>query len=195
DGHEDLEGKLLNYGSLLITHAVINFVKEVIHERSTSLPSSGGNPILQYMGERLQQCSCPQSSSHDNKQNNNKPSNSVNQQSDTRLPQDKAANPKAPAANNGNSTVGPNAAQNAEAQADAAAARSRGATDIRTNQQQVNAQGDRVGINRPDNQWTETNGQRVYTEYEKSANGRGDSHAARTQTNDPNGAAQTKIIK
>ena len=56
-----------------------------------------------------------------------RPSTSVGE----RLPQDVSVNPRAPAANNGNGTVGPSATQNAAAQADATAARAAGHTDIR----------------------------------------------------------------
>ena len=55
----------------------------------------------------------------------------------TRLPQDVSVNPRPPAANNGNGTVGPSATQNAAAQTDVASARAAGHTDIRMNQQQV----------------------------------------------------------
>jgi RHS repeat-associated protein len=109
-----------------------------------------------------------------------------------RLPQDVNVNPKPPAANNGNGTVGPSGSQNATAQADAAAARGTGHTDIRMNQQQVNAQGQRVGVNRPDLQSTDANGVRHYTEYDRSAQNAADHHA-RTTANDPNGVTHTKI--
>lgn len=112
-----------------------------------------------------------------------------------RLPQDQNANPVPPPANNGKGTVGPNANQNVAAQADAANAAANGHTDIRMNQQQVDASGNRVGINRPDLQTTDPNGVRHYTEYERSANGNGAAHAARTQANDPNAVTNTKIVK
>lgn len=64
----------------------------------------------------------------------------------------------------------------------------RGATDIRVNQQQVNAAGQRVGINRPDLQYT-LNGRRYYVEFEGPANPRGALHEARIRANDPQAAS------
>jgi RHS repeat-associated protein len=108
-----------------------------------------------------------------------------------RLPQDVGVNPKPPAANNGTGAVGPSATQNAAAEGDVAAARAAGHTDIRMNQQQVNAQGQRVGVNRPDLQSTDANGVRHYTEYDRSAQNAADHHA-RTTANDSNGVTHTK---
>ena len=111
-----------------------------------------------------------------------------------RLSQDIDVNPVPPAANNGNGTVGPSPTQNTEVQADVAAGRAAGHTDIRVNQQQVNAQGERVGVNRPDLQSTDANGVRHYSEYDRSAqNAAG--HHARTLANDPNSVTHTTIIK
>jgi hypothetical protein len=59
-----------------------------------------------------------------------------------------------------------------------------GARDIRVNQQQVNAAGERVGINRPDLQYT-LDGKRHYVEYEGEDNPRGAAHEARIRANDP----------
>ncbi|HKV93600.1 MAG TPA: RHS repeat-associated core domain-containing protein [Candidatus Angelobacter sp.] len=138
-------------------------------------------------------CSCREPQEQNNNKQNNNNSQSKNQNaSGERLPQDKNANPKPPAANNGKGTVGPSPTQNAQAQADAEAARAAGHTDIRMNQQQVNARGERVGINRPDLQSTDANGVRHYTEYDRSSTN-ADAHAQRTQANDPNGVTHTKI--
>jgi RHS repeat-associated protein len=109
-----------------------------------------------------------------------------------RLPQDMNVNPTPPAANNGNGTVGPSPTQNAAVQADLAAAKAAGHTDIRVNEQQVNAQGQRCGICRPDLQTTDTNGVRHYTEYDRSAQNAA-AHNARTQANDPNGVTHTNV--
>jgi hypothetical protein len=72
------------------------------------------------------------------------------------------------------------------------------ASDIRVNQQQVNglagATGDRVGINRPDLQYTLPNGMRVNIEYDTPTYGRGIPHANRILANDPNGIVILKII-
>jgi len=111
-----------------------------------------------------------------------------------RLPQDKTVNPVPPRANNGNGTVGPNANQNVQLKADIAAARAQGATDIRVNQQQVSAQGVRVGINRPDLQYT-LNGTRYIVEYESSNPGRSAAHTERIGANDPNAVVTVKYVK
>lgn len=58
------------------------------------------------------------------------------------------------------------------------------ATDIRVNQQQVDINGTRVGINRPDLQYT-LNGQRVYEEFDTSRSARGPAHETRIRANDP----------
>ena len=58
------------------------------------------------------------------------------------------------------------------------------ARDVRVNQQQVNAAGQRVGVNRPDLQYT-LNGQRYYVEYEGVPPVRGAEHTARITANDP----------
>jgi RHS repeat-associated protein len=109
-----------------------------------------------------------------------------------RLPQDINVNPQAPAANSGNGKVGPSATQNAAAQGDAAAAKAAGHTDIRMNQQQVNASGVRVGKNRPDLQSTDPKGVRHYTEYDRNAQNAA-AHHARTKANDPNGVTHTNV--
>jgi hypothetical protein len=61
-----------------------------------------------------------------------------------------------------------------------------GATAFRVNQQQVNVNGVRVGINRPDLQYT-LNGQRYYEEVDTVLSTRGLPHAARIEANDPHG--------
>jgi hypothetical protein len=56
------------------------------------------------------------------------------------------------------------------------------------NQQQVTASGRRVGINRPDLQYTNRFGVRVYVEYERRTRRgiiRGKAHARRLRANDP----------
>jgi hypothetical protein len=54
------------------------------------------------------------------------------------------------------------------------------------NQQQVDINGVRVGINRPDLQYT-LNGQRFYEEFDTLLSNRGLGHAARIGANDPSG--------
>jgi RHS repeat-associated protein len=68
-----------------------------------------------------------------------------------------------------------------------------GASDIRVNQQQVNAAGQRVGINRPDLQFT-IDGQRYYLEWEGPDNPRGADHADRILANDPAGAVAVHLV-
>ena len=84
------------------------------------------------------------------------------------------------------------ASHNQALQADIAAL-PRGATDIRVNQQQVNALGRRVGINRPDLQYS-LNHQRYYVEYEGLANPRGAAHEARILANDPDANFILRIV-
>jgi hypothetical protein len=102
-----------------------------------------------------------------------------------RLPQDVAVNPTAPSAKALNRPVGLSPTQNAEVQADIALARAEGATEFRVNQQQVDAAGNRVGTNRPDLQYTDANGQRVYVEYDRTSSTRGPGHEASSPTTPP----------
>ena len=110
-----------------------------------------------------------------------------------RLPQDVNVNPRAPAPLSTARSIGSSPTQNAQAQADIAAARAQGATDIRVNQQQVNVRGERVGINRPDVQYT-LGGKRQYIEYETSRSTRGPGHEMRLRANDPKGEYQVKTV-
>lgn len=59
--------------------------------------------------------------------------------------------------------------------------------DVRVSQQQVNANGEGVGVNRPDLQYTDANGKRVYVEYDTSSSNRGPRHQTRIEANDSNG--------
>lgn len=61
-----------------------------------------------------------------------------------------------------------------------------GATEIRVNQQQVNYNGIRVGINRPDLQYN-LNGQRFYEEFETRSLEAALEHGPRILANDPLG--------
>ncbi len=112
-----------------------------------------------------------------------------------RLPQDVNVKPKAPKPLDiEGRKVGKTAAQNAQVQADARAVEANGARDIRINQQQVNAEGRRVGVNRPDLQYTTPGGQRVYIEYDRSTSSRAKPHLDRLQANDPCGLVICKTI-
>jgi hypothetical protein len=68
-----------------------------------------------------------------------------------------------------------------------------GTRNIRVNQQQVNALGQRVGINRPDLQYT-LNGKRHYLEYEGPGNPRGSAHQARILANDPSADFALRLV-
>ena len=111
-----------------------------------------------------------------------------------RLPQDVAVNPTAPAALPTDRPIGTSPTQNAAAQADVAKMQDEGYTDIRVNQQQVNAAGERVGLNRPDVQGTSPTGQRVYNEYDKTTSRRGPVHEKRIKANDPKSEVNPKKV-
>jgi hypothetical protein len=114
-----------------------------------------------------------------------------------RLPQDENRQnnyPQPPDPNNGKSTIGPNPNQAAALNRDIQQAKADGATDIRVNQEQVNAQGVRVGQNRPDLQYTDRNGTRHYVEYDTDPSN-GIAHAQRLRANDPTGVVTTRTIK
>lgn len=85
--------------------------------------------------------------------------------------------------------VGNSATQNAYVQAEVARLEALGARDIRVNQTQVNIWGERVGINRPDLQYTLA-GRRYYREFEVPGSLRGDRHVERINANDPFGDAR-----
>jgi hypothetical protein len=103
-------------------------------------------------------------------------------------------NPAPPSANAGSGRIGTNPNQAAELQRDLAQIRAEGARDIRVNQEQVNAQGTRVGQNRPDLQYTDSDGTRHYIEYDQNP-ASGVDHAQRIRANDPTGVVTLKTIK
>jgi RHS repeat-associated protein len=114
-----------------------------------------------------------------------------------RLPQDQKRQreyPNPPEPNNGNGTIGTNPNQAAELQRDLEEMQREGYTDIRTNQEQVNAQGVRVGQGRPDLQGTDPQGIRHYFEYDQDP-ASGAAHKQRILANDPAGVVTTKNIK
>ncbi|HEY4269267.1 MAG TPA: hypothetical protein VGM94_13860 [Galbitalea sp.] len=69
----------------------------------------------------------------------------------------------------------------------------RHAEDAGVIQQQVNAAGVRVGINRPDLQYT-LNGKRYHVEYDTDKSDRGLAHEARIVANDPHGVVELKRV-
>ncbi len=112
----------------------------------------------------------------------------------TRLAQDAAVNPNAPAPLPLNRPIGASPTQNAALQNDIADAQAAGATDLRVNQQQVNADGQRVGVNRPDLQYTTPDKQRVYKEYDTTKSPRGPDHEERIKANDPDATVNLKTV-
>lgn len=111
-----------------------------------------------------------------------------------RNPLDVAVNPKAPPQLGLDRPIGSSPHQQAQLDADIKLARGQQATDIRVNQQQVNAAGQRVGINRPDLQYTDASGQRVYVEYDRPTSSRGPGHKTRLEANDPAGRVELKEV-
>jgi len=106
-----------------------------------------------------------------------------------RLAQDVTVNPAAPKALSLDRPVGGSASQNAFVQKRIMSLQERGASDIRVNQQQVNINGTRVGVNRPDLQYT-LNGRRYYEEFDIPSSTRGPGHQARILANDPDGLVE-----
>jgi RHS repeat-associated protein len=104
--------------------------------------------------------------------------------------------PNPPPANDGAGTIGTNANRTASLARDIRIARFLRATDIRVNQEQVNAQGVRVGRNRPDLQFTLFGRLRVYVEYDPTnpVGNRGPGHNTRTLSNDPGGLSILKTL-
>ena len=103
-----------------------------------------------------------------------------------RLPQDIGANPAAPRQLSFTRPISSSASQNGLLQTRISQLRVEGARDFRVNQQQVNASGVRVGVNRPDLQHT-LNGQRFYEEFETGSLRAAWDHAPRILANDPLG--------
>ncbi len=104
-----------------------------------------------------------------------------------RLPQDIAVNPNPPAALPLARPISLSPTQNAFLQNRIAQLQQLGARALRVNQQQVNISGVRVGINRPDLQYT-LNGQRWYEEFDTGSLQAAQAHEPRIMANDPSGA-------
>jgi hypothetical protein len=112
-----------------------------------------------------------------------------------RVPQDlkvanRVADPPKPLAGR---KVGSTPNQEAQLRADVDAAVKQGATDIRINEPQVDANGRMQGINRPDLQYT-LGKRRIYIEYEQPSNPRGLGHATRVIPNDPTAKVIVKLV-
>lgn len=112
--------------------------------------------------------------------------------SGTRLPQDVGVNPDAPDSRS-EGTIAKSTVQNETVKHVVDRLTAAGAEDIRINQHQVNLNGVRVGINRPDLQFT-LNGQRYYIEYDSPTSSRATAHADRIRANDPNGVVICKEL-
>ncbi|UFS59086.1 RHS repeat domain-containing protein [Subtercola endophyticus] len=110
------------------------------------------------------------------------------------LAQDAAVNPAAPRELLLDRPVGGSASQNAFVQDRIGALQENGATEFRVNQQQVDLSGNRVGINRPDLQYT-MNGQRYYEEFDVPPSLRAAGHEQRILSNDPDGVVQLFEVK
>jgi len=106
-----------------------------------------------------------------------------------RLAQDVRVNPNAPAPLPLNRPVGLSATQNQYVQDRIQGLAAQGATDFRVNQQQVDINGTRVGINRPDLQYS-LNGERVYEEFDVPPSTRAPTHQVRLEANDPAGRVE-----
>ena len=109
-----------------------------------------------------------------------------------RSPRDVAINPR-PRGAKTSGGIGTSTTQHQAMLMDLAEAQRLGATDIRVNQHMVEGGGRRVGINRPDLQFT-LNGKRFYIEYDTPASGRGLPHQTRILMNDPNAVVILKIV-
>jgi hypothetical protein len=82
--------------------------------------------------------------------------------------------------------IGKSKAQNEALQSEIARLEAQGAKDIRVNQQQVDYNGNRVGVNRPGLQYS-LDGKRYYREFESENPGRYNMHRDRLEANDPFG--------
>ncbi len=111
-----------------------------------------------------------------------------------RLPQDINVNPTPPPAKPLNRPISRSPSQNAALQDEIQRIRVEGARDIRVNQQQVNASGERVGVNQPDLQYTDVSGNRIYVEYDTTASSRGPGHRQRILSNDPEGTVILRTV-
>ena len=103
-----------------------------------------------------------------------------------RLPQDVRVSPTAPPPLRLNRPISASPTQNAFLQNRIAGLQRLRATDIRVNQQQVDINGVRIGINRPDLQYTLA-GQRFYEEFDTQSLAAAQAHGPRILANDPRG--------
>jgi hypothetical protein len=102
-----------------------------------------------------------------------------------RTARDISVGPKAPRAKDLDRPIAKDAKQNQLKDAIVAAMRSLDFRDIRVNQQQINAKGVRVGVNRPDVSGSNQTGTRVNIEIDSATSTRGPGHVSRSLANDP----------
>ena len=120
---------------------------------------------------------------------------SISKQARERLPRDVKLGDSKPAPKalpTAGRKIGKSENQNKAVQDMAKELKAKGATDIRIDQQQVNAEGKHVGVNRPDLQYT-LDGKRHYVEWDTKSSSRGELHEYRTLANDPKG--EVKLIE
>lgn len=110
------------------------------------------------------------------------------------LPNDRAIKSNAPPVLPLDRSVGGSVTQNAAVQADLQLLRDLEATDFRVNQQQLNGDGCRVGICRPDLQATLPDGRQIIIEYDTSASRRGGPHGVRRNANDGDAIIILRIV-
>ena len=101
---------------------------------------------------------------------------------------------KAPPANDGNASKHGNDDHNDKIDRKAKDAKEKGHTDIRKNQAQVDANGNKVGDNRPDLQSTDKTGQRQIYEVDRTTKS-SQNHVNTIKKNDPSANVQTEILK
>ena len=101
--------------------------------------------------------------------------------------------PTAPEANNGDGPKHGGDDHNDAVDNDIKDMRDKGYTDIRKNQTQVNANGQKVGNNRPDAQGTRPDGTREYREQDNNKKN-SERHGDQIRNNDPNGVCILGIL-
>jgi len=110
-----------------------------------------------------------------------------------KLPQDAKVNPEPPEPLPLTRPTSLSPTQNSFVQSRIRLLKANGASDFRVNQQQVDINGRRVGINRPDLQYT-VDGERFYEEFETSSLENALAHEPRIMANDPLGQFEPFLI-
>ncbi len=111
-----------------------------------------------------------------------------------RVPRDVNVNPEAPDPLRLRRPISNSPTQNQAMQDRIIELRAQGARDFRVNQQQVNINGERVGVNRPDLQYTTKGNVRVYEEWDTTSSTRGPGHKTRLMNNDPDGYVRLHTV-